>query len=55
MDPRDDPFFRSATYRAMHSGHPTRQGYIGMAKAYTRLFGECVERNASYYTNAVIG
>ena len=55
MDPRDDPFFRSATYKAMHQGHPTRQGYIGMAKAYMRLFGECVERNASYYTNAVIG
>ena len=55
IDPRDDPFFQSSTYRAMNAGHPTRLGYVGMAKAYTRLFSACVEEHHSYYKNAVIG
>ena len=55
INPIDDPFFTSNTYRAMNLGHPTRQGYLGMAIAFERLFSKCVENHSDYFKNAVIG
>ena len=55
MDPRDDPFFKSPTFTSLNAGHPTRAGYIGMARAYTRLFSRCVDSNTAYYRDAVVG
>ena len=55
INPIDDPFFVSNTYKAMNLGHPTRQGYLGMAIAYERLFSICVENNSQYFKKAVIG
>ena len=55
INPIDDPFFTSNTYRAMNVGHPTRQGYLGMAIAFERLFSKCVENYSDYFKNAVIG
>jgi len=55
INPIDDPFFKSNTYKAMNLGHPTRQGYLGMAIAYERLFSVCVENNSQYFKKTVIG
>ena len=55
INPIDDPFFTSNTYKAMNLGHPTRQGYLGMAIAYERLFSVCVENNSQYFKKTVIG
>ena len=55
INPIDDSFFISNTYRAMNNYHPTRQGYLGMAIAFERLFSVCVENHSDYFKNAVIG
>lgn len=55
MNPMDDQFFFSDAYNNMNTGHPTRLGYVGMARAFTRLFSKCVTSHVSYYKNVVIG
>lgn len=45
----DDPFFSSSDYWNMEMGHPTKDGYSGMADAYARLITLCLNSNKGYF------
>ena len=55
IDPFDDDFFNSNTFRNMDDGHPTLAGYSGMGTALERLFSKCVEKNSNYFRYSTVG
>lgn len=48
-DPYNDAFFTSSIMTTLSNGHPTSQGYCGIALALQRLFAKAVEENVDYF------
>lgn len=44
-----DNFFLSDRYLNMEMGHPTKDGYSGMADAFARLIAKCISDNKYYF------
>lgn len=44
-----DSFFSSDRFLNMEMGHPTKDGYSGMADAFARLIAKCISENKYYF------
>lgn len=49
IDQHADSYFSSDKYLNMDMGHPTKDGYSGMADAFARLIAKCVSDNKYYF------